>query len=208
MSPFEALYGRPCCTPLSWSESDERVTFCPDIVTETEEKVKQIQANILAAQSRQKSYTDKRCNPLEFEVSDYVYLRVSSMKGVRRFGIKGKLAPRHIGPYPIIKKYGPTSYQVELPVKLSGVHNVFHVSQLTRCLKPSTDVFIEDTVPLEPGLTYKAYHIQILDQQDRVTCSKTTRFYKIQWNEQSEDEATWEREDFLRANYPQFLPSR
>jgi hypothetical protein len=119
------------------------------------------------------------------------------MKGVRHFGIKGKLAPRYIGPYPIIDMYGPTSYQVELPVKQSGVHNVFHVSQLKRCLKPPTDVVIEDTVPFEPDLTYKAYPMKILDQQDRVTCNKTTRFYKIQWNEHSEDEATWEREDFL-----------
>jgi hypothetical protein len=128
MSPFEALYGRPCRTPLSWSESGERVIFGPDIVTEAEEKVKQIQVNILAVQSHQKSYTNKRCSPLEFEVGDHVYLRVSLMKGVRCFSIKEKLAPRYIGPYPIIDKYGPTSYQVELPVKLAGVHNVFHIS--------------------------------------------------------------------------------
>jgi hypothetical protein len=130
------------------------------------------------------------------------------MKGVHRFDIKGKLAPGYIGPYPIIDKYGPTSYQVELPVKLSGVHNVFHVSQLKRCLKPPTNVVIEDTTPLELDLMYKAYPIKILDQQDRVTRNKTTRFYKIQWNEYSEDEAMWEREDFLRANYSDFLPSR
>jgi hypothetical protein len=166
-------------------------------VTEAEEKVKQIQANILAAQSHQKSYTNKRHRPLEFEVGDHVYLRVSPMKGVHRFGIKGKLAPRYIGPYPILDKYGPTSYQVELPAKLSGVHNVFHVSQLKRCLKPPTDVVIEDTIPLEPDLTYKAYPIKVLNQQDRVTRNKTTRFYKIQWNDHSKDEATWEREDFL-----------
>jgi hypothetical protein len=162
-----------------------------------EQKVKQIQANILAAQSRQKSYTDKRRSPLKFKVGDHVYLRVSPMKGVRRFGIKGKLAPCYIGLYPIIGKYGPTSYQVELPAKLVGVHNVFHVSQLKRCLKPPTDVVIEDTIPLEPDLMYKAYPIKILDQQDQVTRNKTTQFYKIQWNEHSEDEATWEREDFL-----------
>jgi hypothetical protein len=122
-------------------------------VIEAEEKVKQIQANILAAQSHQKSYTDERRNPLEFEVGDHVYHRVSPMKGVCRFGIKGKLSPRYIGLYPIINKYGPTSYQVELPAKLSGVLNVFHVSQLNRCLKPPTDVIIEDTIPLEPDLT-------------------------------------------------------
>jgi hypothetical protein len=101
------------------------------------------------------------------------------MKGVRRLGIKGKLAPRYIGLYPIIDKYGPSSYQVELPAKLLGVYNVFHVSQLKRCLKPPTDVVIEGTIPLESDLTYKAYPIKILNQKDQVTCSKTTRFYKI-----------------------------
>jgi hypothetical protein len=97
-------------------------------VTEAEEKVKQIQANIEATQSRQESYTDKRRSRLEFEVGDHVYLQVSPMNGVRRFGIKGKLAPHYIGLYPILDKYGPMSYQVELPAKLSGVHNVFYVS--------------------------------------------------------------------------------
>jgi hypothetical protein len=126
---------------------------------------------------------------LEFEVSDHVYLRVSPMNGVRRFGIKGKLAPCYIGLYPIIDKYGPTSYQVELPSKLSRVHNVFHVFQLKRFLKPPTDVVIEDTIPLKPDLTYKAYPTKILDQQDRVTRNNTTWFYKVQWNDHSEDEA-------------------
>jgi hypothetical protein len=123
-------------------------------------------------------------------MSDHVYLQVSLMKGVRRFGIKGKLAPRYIGSYPIIDKYEPTSYQVELPAKLLGVHNVFYVSQLKRCLKPPTDVVIEGTIPLEPDLTYKANPIKVLDQQDQVTRNKTTRFYKIQWNDHSKDKAT------------------
>jgi hypothetical protein len=166
MSPFEALYGRPCRTHLSWSKSGERVIFGPDIVTEAEEKVKQIQTNILTTQSRQKSYADKRCCPLEFEVGDHAYLRVSPMKGVHCFGIKGKLAPHYISLYPIIDKYGLLSYQVELPSKLSGVHNVFHVSQLKRCIKPLVDVVIEDTIPLKPDLTYKVYPIKILNQQD------------------------------------------
>jgi hypothetical protein len=158
-------------------------------VTEAEEKVKQIQSNILAAQSRQMSYVDKRRSPLEFEVGDHVYLRVSPMKGVRRFGIKGNLASLYISMYPIIDKYKSTSYRVELPVKLLGVHNVFHVSQLKRCLKPPTDVVIKDTIPLKPDLTYKAYPTRILDQQDRVTRNKTTQLYRVQWNDHSEDKA-------------------
>jgi hypothetical protein len=130
------------------------------------------------------------------------------MKGARHFGIKGKLAPRYIGPYSIINKYGSLSYQVELLSKLSGVHNVFHVSQLKRCLKPPTDIVVKDTIPLESDLTYKAHPIKILDQQDRVTWNQTTRFYKVQWNDHSEDEAMWEYEDFLWSNNPEFLPSR
>jgi hypothetical protein len=135
-------------------------------VTEAEEKVRQIRANILTAQSCQKSYNDKRCHTMEFEVGDHICLRVSLMKGVRRFGIKGKLAPRYIGLYSILEKYGPLAYRVELPSRLSGVHNVFHVSQLKRCLKPPMNVIIEDNIPLEPDLTYKCYPIKVLDQQD------------------------------------------
>jgi hypothetical protein len=130
------------------------------------------------------------------------------LKGVHHFGIKGRLASRYIGLYPIINMYGPMSYQVELQVKLSGVHNVFHVSKLKRCLKPLADIVIEDTIPLEPDLTYKVYPIKVLDQQDRVTHNKTTQFYKIQWNDHSKDEAMWEQEEFLQFNYPEFLPSR
>jgi hypothetical protein len=110
--------------------------------------------------------------------------------------------------YPIIDKYGTTSYELEVPAKLSGVHNVFHVSQLKRCLKPPADVVSKDTIPLEPDLTCKAYPIKVLDQQDRVTRNKTTRFHKIQWNDHSEDEATWEHEEFLQSDDPEFLPSR
>jgi hypothetical protein len=208
MSPIEALYGWSCHTPLSWSELGERVIFGPDIVTEVEEKVKQIHTNILTAQSRQKSYIDKRRHALEFEVGDQVYHWVSPIKGVRRFSIKGKLAPRYIGLYPIIEKYGLLSYQLELPLKLSGVHNVFHVSQLKSCLKPLTDVVIEDTIPLELDLTYKAYPVKILEWQDQTTQKKTTRFYKDRWNGHSEDEATWECEDFLWSNFSELLPSR
>jgi hypothetical protein len=98
--------------------------------------------------------------------------------------------------------------KLSLTSKLSSVHNVFHISQLKRCLKPPTNVVVEDTITLEPDLTYKAYPTKILDQQDRVTQNKTTQFYKVQWNDHSEDEATWEYEDFLRSNYPVFLLSR
>jgi hypothetical protein len=130
------------------------------------------------------------------------------MKGVCQFGIKGKLAPWYVGPYPILEKFGSLAYRVELPSSLVGMHNVFHVSQLTKCLKPMTDVVVEDTILLEPDLTYKTYPVKILEQQDRVTRRNTTRIYKVQWSNHSEDEATWERKDYLRSNFPDFPPPR
>jgi hypothetical protein len=128
MAPFEALYGRRCRTPLNWSEPSERYFFRPDMVKETEEKVQRIIHHLKKAQARQKSYADKRRMPLYFLVGDYVYLKVSLMKGVSRFGIKGKLAPRYIGPFPILEQCGPVAYRLQLPETLSTVHNVFHVS--------------------------------------------------------------------------------
>ena len=128
MSPFEALYGRSCRIPLNWSETGERVNFGSDLVAQAEEKVRTIQANLKAAKSRQKSYADKRRRPLEFQIGDHVYLKVSPTKGVQRFGIRGKLAPRYIGLFQVLEKYGTVAYRLDLPTQLSGVHNIFHVS--------------------------------------------------------------------------------
>jgi hypothetical protein len=108
MAPFEALYGMRCRTPLNWSQPGEEI-FGPDLVSEAERKVKVIRKNLEAAQARQKSYHDKRRKPLQFEVGDYVYLKVSPTKGVHRFGTKGKLTPRYIGPYEIIEACGPVA---------------------------------------------------------------------------------------------------
>jgi hypothetical protein len=144
------------------------------------------------AQARQKSYADKRRQPLYFLVGDYVYLKVSPMKGISHFRVKGKLAPRYIGPFLILERYGPVAYRLQLPETLSAVHNVFHVSQLKKCIQvPNRIVDITD-VALEPDLTYSEHPIRVLDQKDRITRRKTLKFYKIQWNQHSEAEATWE----------------
>jgi hypothetical protein len=142
------------------------------------------------AQARQKSYADKRRQPLYFQVEDYVYLKESTMKGVSHFGVKGKLAPRYIGPFLILEQCGPVAYRLQLPETLSTVHNVFHVSQLKKCLRvPDQTVEVTD-VALEPDLTYSEHPIRVLDQKDRVTRRRTLKFYKIQWNQHTEDEAT------------------
>jgi hypothetical protein len=162
------------------------------MVKEMEEKVQRIIHNLKEAQARQKSYADKRRQPLYFQVEDYVYPKVSPMKGVSCFGIKGKLAPWYIGPFPILERCGPVAYGLQLPETLSAVHNVFHVSQLKKCLwVPDRTIEVTD-VALEPDLTYSEHPIRILDQKDRVTRRKILKFYKIQWSQHTEDEATWE----------------
>jgi hypothetical protein len=201
MAPFEALYGRRCRTPLNWSEPGERCFCRPDMVKETEKKVQRIIHNLKEAQARQKSYADKRRQPLYFQVEDYVYLKVSPMKGVSRFRVKGKLAPRDIGPFPFLERYGPVAYQLQLPETLSDVHNVFHVSQLKKCLRvPNRTIKVID-VALEPDLTYSEHSVRVLDRR------KALKFYKIKWNQHTEDEATWETQDFLDKNFPGFIAS-
>ena len=208
MAPFEALYGRRCRTPLHWSEPGEREAFGPELVVEAEEKVAVIQANLRTAQSRQKSYHDDRKKPLSFSVGDHVYLKVSPTRGVQRFGIKGKLAPRFIGPYQITKKCGPVAYQLKLPDQLAAVHNVFHVSQLKKCLQVPRDVVMQEEFRVEPDLTYEERPIKVLDQKQRETRRRVTKMYKIQWSNHTEDEATWEEEVYLKTKYPEFkLPA-
>jgi hypothetical protein len=133
-----------------------------------------------AAKSCQDSYANKRHQPLEFEVGNHVYLRVSSMKGVKRIGVKGKLAPRYIGPFPILKKCGPMAYKLDLPSSLAGVHDIFHMSQMKKCLKAPMDVILHEVIPLEVDLTYPEHLIKVLDQKDHVTRRKTIKFFKSQ----------------------------
>jgi len=174
-------------------------------VVEAEEQVKLIQKNLQAAQSRQKSYFDKRRKPLQFNVGDHVYLRVSPTKGVQRFGIKGKLAPCYIGPYEIIKECGPVSYRLRLPSQLAAIHNLFHVSQLKKCVRVPTEIIDQSEIIMEPNLSYNEYPIKIIDQKERGTRRKVVKMYKIQWNHHTEEEATWETEDYLLRHYLGFL---
>ena len=139
MAPFEALYGRKYRTPLNWVEPGERRFYGIDFVDEAEKKVHIIQQNMKATQSRQKSYADKRRRPLEFEVGDYIYLKVTPMKKVQRFGVKRKLAPRFVGPYKIVEKKGPVAYKLQLPEVMGSIFPVFHVSQLKKCLRVSEE---------------------------------------------------------------------
>jgi hypothetical protein len=182
------------------------MTFGPDLVVEAEEIVHRIQSNLKAAKSRQEHYANKRCRPLTFTVGDHMYLRVSLMRGVKRFVIKGKLAPRYIGPFLILVNRGAMAYKLELPPSLEGVLDAFHVSHCNKCPKAPTDVVVNDVTPLEADLSYPEHSVKLLGQQDRVTRRWMIHFCKVQWSHHSKEEATWETEEFLHSNYPNFLP--
>src|SRR4051812_9365190 len=158
MAPFEFLYGRKCRTPLNWSETGERQLFGPDMIQEAEEKVRIVREQLKTAQSRQKSYYDRRHRPESYELDEKAYLRVTPLKGTHRFGIKGKLAPRYIGPFRILAKHGEVAYQLELPPHLSQVHDVFHVSQLRRCFKDPIREVDHEMLDLQENLSYREYH--------------------------------------------------
>jgi len=186
-------------------QTGERKIFGPDLVTEAENKVKVIQANLKAAQSRQKSYVDKRRKPLQFEVGDHVYLRVSPTKGVQRFDTKGKLAPRYIGPFEILEICGLVAYQIRLPSRLAAVHDVFHISQLKKCVRVPEEIVEQQDLEIESDLSYVEHPMKILDTKERSTRSAKVKMYKIQWNTHTEEEATWETEHYLQQNFPDFL---
>ena len=174
---------------------------CPDLVQQAEEKLRIIREHLKAAQSRQKTQADKKRGEVEFKAGDFVYLKVSPKKGTRRFGLRGKLSPRYVGPFQIINKVGAVAYRLELPPNLSGIHNVFHVSTLKKCEFPPKIVELPLT-ELQPDLSYEEHPIKILDVKDRVMRKRTIRFVKVQWSNHTEEEATWEKEDDLHACFP------
>ncbi|WVZ70713.1 hypothetical protein U9M48_019356 [Paspalum notatum var. saurae] len=168
-SPFEALYGKRCRT--------NRTVFGPDIIQDAEQQLRIVQENLRVAQSRQRSYADVRRRDLSFKVDDHVYLKVSPMRGIRRFNMKGKLAPRYIGPFKILE------------------NKVCQVCMM--CLRVP-----EEQTPLE-GLEVQEEHpVKILDTSERNTRNKKIKMCRVQWSHHTEAEATWEREDELKAAYP------
>jgi hypothetical protein len=205
MAPFEALYGRRCRTPLSWSQTGERKIFGPDLVIEAEDKVKAIQTNLKAAQSRQKSYADIWRRLIQFQIGDLVYLRVSPTRGIQRFGVKGKLAPRYVKPFEITEICGPVAYRLQLPPQLAAINDDFHVSQLRKCIKTPTENIESQTIDIQPDLSYFKHPIKVLDAKERSTRRETIKMYKIRWNHHTEEEATWETESYLQHNFPDFL---
>ncbi|GJX70027.1 putative reverse transcriptase domain-containing protein [Tanacetum coccineum] len=201
-APFEALYGRKCRSPVCWSEVGDSQLTGPEMIRETTEKIVQIKNRLLTARSRQKSYADVRRKPMEFQVGDMVMLKVSPWKGVIRFGKRGKLSPRYIGPFKIIERIGPVAYKLELPDKLRGIHNTFHVSNLKKCLADENLVIPLEEIQLDDKLHFIEEPVEIMDREVKQLKQSRIPIVKVRWNSRRGPEYTWEREDFFKRNYP------
>jgi hypothetical protein len=132
--------------------------------------------------------------------------KVSPLHGLRRFKVKGKLSPHFIGPIRVFRRVGEMAYQLELPASLSNVHNVFHVSQLKKCLRVPKEQLPMEEFSVQGDLTYTEYPVKILNTLARVTRNKVIKMCKVQWSHHGEDEATWEREEELRIDFPHLFP--
>ena len=166
MAPYEELYGRPCRSPLCWTEVGESSITGPDLIRDTSEKVSLIRQRLLTAQSRQKSYADVRRRPLEFEVGDHVFLKVMPKRGVVMFGKRGKLSPRFIGPFEILERIGTVVYRLALPPSMSGVHEVFHVSMLRKYTPDLAHVVDWGQIEVDTDETFEEGPVCIVDSRD------------------------------------------
>ncbi|GJV61915.1 putative reverse transcriptase domain-containing protein [Tanacetum coccineum] len=171
-APFEALYGRKCRSPICWSEVGDSQLTGPELVRETTEKIVQIKNRLLTARNRQKSYADR------------------------------KLSPRYIGPFKIIKRIGPVAYKLELPKKLRGIHNTFHVSNLKRCLADENLIIPLEEIQLDDKLHFIEEPVEIMDSEIKQLKQSRIPIVKVRWNSRRGPEFKWEREDFFRSKYP------
>nr|GEY66000.1 hypothetical protein [Tanacetum cinerariifolium] len=198
--------GKECATNM-FLQPPSVMAFkvCPEHIEITNEKVAFPKEKLREARSRQNSYADKHRRDLEFQVGDHVFLKVSPFRGVKCFGIKGKLSPRFIGPFKILERIGEVSYRLALPPQLSHVHNVFHVSLLRGYHYHPLHVTSYPFDQIQPDMSLSEEPESILDRQERVMRNKTVSFVKIFWKNHPEREATWETKESMRASYPRFF---
>ncbi|GJR67324.1 putative reverse transcriptase domain-containing protein [Tanacetum coccineum] len=175
-APFEALYGHKCRSPVCWAEVGDAQLTGPTIIHETIKKIIQIKSRIQAARDRQKSYANIKCKPMVFQVGDRVMLKVLPWKGVVRFGKRGKLNPRYVGPFKVIERVRTVAYKLELPQQLKlRVDDKLH--------------FVEEPV-------------EVMDREIKQLKRSRIPIIKVRWNSKRGPEFTWEREDQFKQRYP------
>ncbi|GJW60900.1 putative reverse transcriptase domain-containing protein [Tanacetum coccineum] len=194
-APFEALYGCKFRSPVYWAEVEDAQLTGPEIVHETTKKIIQFKKRMQVARDRQKSYADRRRNPLEFQVGDKVMLKVSPWKGVIRFGKRGKLNPRYIGPFKVLTKVGTVAYRHELPDQISHVHSTFYISNLKKCLFEEPLAILLDEIQIDDKLNFIEEPVEIMDQEVKHLKQSRIPIVKVRWNSRRGPEFTWEREE-------------
>ena len=209
MAPYEALYGRRCRSPLHWDEIGERselsTALGPEMTQKMIEDVRLIRSRMKQAQDRQKSYADLKRKEVEFQVGDKVFLKVSPYKRVMRFGNKGKLAPRYIGPFEVLQRIGKVAYRLALPPHMDKVHDVFHVSMLRKYVSDPSHILSIEDVELVENLVYEERPVQILDRKIKELRNKSIPLVKVLWRNHKVEEATWETEQDMRERYPELF---
>jgi hypothetical protein len=201
MSPFEALYGRKCNTPVSWDNPTDRAVVGPDLLREMEEKMLKIKQNLKVAQDRQKIYVDKGRTHREFKVGDHVFLKVKANRSSLKLGNCSKLAARYCGPFEILERIGPVAYMIALPASMS-VHNVFHVSLLKKYIPDANHVIDWNVIQVEQEGAFQVHLVRILDRKIKQLQNRAIGLVKVQWTWYGPEDATWEHEDAMRAEYP------
>ncbi|XP_070029609.1 uncharacterized protein [Nicotiana sylvestris] len=184
MAPFEALYGRRCRSTIGWFEVGEAELIGPDLVHQAMEKVKIIKERLKTAQSCQKSYSYVRRRDLEFKGDDWVFLKISPIKGIMRFGKMGKLSLRYVRPYKIVQRIGQVEYRLKLPPEMSLVHPVFHVSVLRKVVGDMSTIVPVETMKVNEELSYEEVPVAILDRQVRKLRNKEIASVKVLWQNQ------------------------
>ncbi|GJX41279.1 putative reverse transcriptase domain-containing protein [Tanacetum coccineum] len=201
-APFEALYGQKCRSPMCWAEVGQVQLTGPELVQQTTERIIQIKQRIQTTYDRQKSYADLKRKPMEFQVGDKVMLKVLPWKGVVRFGNQGKLNPRYVGPFKVLKKVGAIAYKLEFPQELSRIYNTFHVSNLKKCYFDDPLVILLEGLQVDDKLHFVEEPIEIMDCEVKQLRQSRVPIFKVRWNSRRGPEFTWEHEDQFRKKYP------
>jgi hypothetical protein len=202
MPPYEMLYGRKCRTPSCWLEPGEKQFAGPEIVQLTAEKVNVAKEALRVARERQKSYADKKRRPFDFKEGEMVMLKVSPWKGIIRFGKRGKLSPRFIGPFKILEKVNEQAYRLDLPPELDGIHSTFHVCYLRKCLANETSVIPLEDVSIDPKKRIIDEPVEILGRKQKKLRNKVIDLVLIKWRHTSGESMTWETESVMKEQYP------
>src|SRR5262249_51981933 len=188
-----------------WVEAGENLLEGPELIQQTSAKVPLIQERLKMAFSRQKSYTNPKTRGVQFQIGDHVFLKVSPIKGVVRFGKRGKLNPRYIGPFEILERVGNVSYRLALHPHLSYVHPVFHISMLRKYIPDPSHKLQAPDIEITENLKYEEIPMAIVDRQIRKLRNNEIPMIKVQWQNHGIKECTWETEQTMKAKYPQLF---